>query len=73
MAHRIAAFTERDGDGVPASLGKKMIKKEEGKDTTGTFRHSFLSFSFTQFGFATMSSLILQPISLLSFIGNDLY
>ncbi|XP_030836003.1 pituitary homeobox x [Strongylocentrotus purpuratus] len=29
MSHRIAAFTERDGDGVPASLGKKMIKKEE--------------------------------------------
>lgn len=37
MAHRIAAFTERDGDGVPASLGKKMIKKEEGKDGRDPF------------------------------------
>lgn len=37
MAHRIAAFTERDSDGVPASLGKKMIKKEEGKDGRDLF------------------------------------
>lgn len=56
----------------PHLWGRRWSKRRRVR-TDGILSSFLLSFSYTQLGYTMMSSLILKPISLLSFIGNDLY